>query len=67
MDSPIDTGNRLLRLAWKVNKKLCRFGNVPSYLVGAALYPIELLLTKIMREGPTVEIMLCRKKANTEA
>lgn len=32
-------------------------------LVGAAMYPVELLLTRIMKESDATEIMVCRKKA----
>ncbi|MEZ5363358.1 MAG: hypothetical protein R2748_13700 [Bryobacterales bacterium] len=33
-----------------------------GYALGAALYPLELLLRRIVREGPSAEIAICRKR-----
>lgn len=33
-----------------------------GHIAGAALYPIEVLLTRIVREGPSIELAICRKR-----
>jgi 2-polyprenyl-3-methyl-5-hydroxy-6-metoxy-1,4-benzoquinol methylase len=34
-----------------------------GFLLGALLYPLELLLVSTMRESPAIEIMVCRKRS----
>jgi SAM-dependent methyltransferase len=65
MNYPVDTASGLPRALWsaltlplRVNRRL---GQVTGFLLGAALYPFELLLTAGLREGPSTEFALCRK------
>jgi hypothetical protein len=32
-------------------------------VVGAALYPLELLLVTRLKEGPSTELMVCRRRS----
>lgn len=61
MNTPVDSSNRLLRRAWAGVDLLVRRGHLWGNLVGAALYPVELTLTRVLQEGPSTEIVVCRK------
>jgi SAM-dependent methyltransferase len=61
MNTPVDSDSALLRRLFAGVHFLAR-RNVTGWLVGAVLYPIELVLTRFLREGPTTEIVLCRKR-----
>ncbi len=62
MNDPIDQTNTFLRLAWQTMLVLVRKVNFLGLILGAALYPWELLLTCYLKESPTTEIMICRKQ-----
>lgn len=59
---PVDSGKRWRWDLWSKRMlpliKQERWGGV----VGAALYPAEVLLTRVLRESPSMEIMVCRKR-----
>jgi SAM-dependent methyltransferase len=63
MNTPIDSANVVLRHAWTGVNLLVRGGPRRAWATGAALYPLELGLTRIVREGPSTEIVACRKSA----
>ena len=57
MNDPIDSTNRFLkRFYWKIEK----FASKNEFL-GFILYPIELFLLVFIKEGPSTEIMVCKK------
>jgi len=61
MNYPIDTRHAIWRRLWggltyPVQRSEC-FGHA----LGAALYPLEVVLTGLLREGPSTELMICRK------
>ena len=61
MNDPIDQTNFFLRRGWQMIFGLfCRI-NAIGFLWGMALYPVELFLTRYLRESPTTEMMVCRK------
>ncbi|HQU33374.1 MAG TPA: class I SAM-dependent methyltransferase [Thermoanaerobaculaceae bacterium] len=62
MAAPTDTrhGGRNERI-WNAAMSPVRWGEPIGWLMGAALYPLELLLTAWLRESPAIEIMVCRK------
>jgi SAM-dependent methyltransferase len=61
MNTPVDSDSLFLHRAWTVVNLLVRRGPRWGNFVGAALYPAELLLTRLIREGPSTEIVVCRK------
>jgi len=61
MNAPVDTNNRLLPLTWRLVKSTARRGNAMSNITGCVLFPLELFLTSICKEGPSTEIMICKK------
>ncbi len=60
MNHPTDSRSRLARLAWTAMVAPAALAEPLGWLVGAALYPLDLALTSVMRESPTTEIMVCR-------
>lgn len=61
MSNPIDSHNWLFKLPWRITKYFIARSEVVGFAVGAALYPLELVLTSLLEESPTTEIMICRK------
>jgi SAM-dependent methyltransferase len=59
MNTPVDSDSAFLRHLFPVVHQLAR-GRLTGWLLGAALYPFELALTRLLREGPTTEIVVCR-------
>ncbi len=63
MSAPTDTRHRemLERLWEKVIVSPVRRGEWVGLMIGALLYPLELLLVSTLKESPAIEIMVCRK------
>jgi SAM-dependent methyltransferase len=61
MNGPIDTDSRALRLWWAGLSRLVRRSEILGWVAGAALFPVELALTTVLRESPTTELMVCRR------
>jgi SAM-dependent methyltransferase len=63
MNAPLDTRSRFHRAWWRALAGVAsRSGTVGGWL-GALLYRPELALIARLREGPSTEIMLCRRLA----
>lgn len=62
MNAPSDATNPLLRGCWRVLEGV--LARVPALggLIGALLYPLELLLVSRLGESPTTEVVVCRKR-----
>lgn len=60
MNNPIDSRNRLFKFYWKVMSFAAEFPPIGA-VAGALLYPIELALTALLREGPSTEIAVAVK------
>lgn len=58
MNSPADSESRARALTWKLMTGPARLGEPLGYAVGAALYPIERLLTRVKRESASTEVMV---------
>lgn len=61
MNYPTDSTSRLARLAWTAMVAPAALAEPLGWLVGAVLYPVDLVLTSLCRESPTTEIMVCRR------
>jgi 2-polyprenyl-3-methyl-5-hydroxy-6-metoxy-1,4-benzoquinol methylase len=61
MNAPVDTRNRFLRVFWKLITSTAKKGEFASNVTGCVLYPIESFLTTIGKEGPSTEMMICKK------
>jgi len=61
MNGPVDTRWPGFLTLWNMYARILSLGNPIGYAAGAVLYPLELLLLRVVRESPTTEIMICRK------
>ena len=66
MNDPIDYPHTFYSHILQYMFKLIHKINILGIIIGAILYPIELLLTRYLREGPSTEIMICRKPNLTQ-
>jgi SAM-dependent methyltransferase len=62
MNSPIDSANPVLRSLWRVIEGVLVRAPRVGGVVGAILYPIELFLGSHLSEGPSTEVIVCRKR-----
>ena len=62
MNYPADTTSRLLRWAWTAMVAPAALGEPLGWALGAVLYPLERSLVRRMRESPSTELMVCRRK-----
>ena len=61
MNAPIDSKSRLHRRWWSTLRRAVHKRQAIGEIVGAALYPIELALVSRLLEGPSTELMVCRR------
>jgi len=61
LNSPIDSRSRLLRASWRLLATASAHWNIVGGVLGAMIYPIELALVTPLREGPSTELMICRR------
>jgi SAM-dependent methyltransferase len=62
MNDPIDSNNPLFKLFWTALMLAVSLHNVAGSAIGGVLYPLELLLTRVVKEGPSTEILICKKR-----
>jgi SAM-dependent methyltransferase len=65
MNRPLKSSNALLALTWRFIVRITRMTHRP-YLgrwLGALLYPIDLVCSRLMSTGPSTEMMICRLRA----
>jgi SAM-dependent methyltransferase len=63
LNTPLDTGSRLLRAWWKFVLETVGRANPLGAVVGAVAYPFELVLVGRVHDGPSTELMVCRRPA----
>lgn len=61
MNSPVDSKSVVARAIWDWITWPARRSETYGNLLGATLYPFELALTAIVREGPSTEVAVCRR------
>jgi SAM-dependent methyltransferase len=61
MNAPLDSDSALLRRWWAGVHRLASRSERLGAAIGAALYPLESALVARLREGPSSEIMICRR------
>jgi len=62
MNTPIDSNSSFLHCWWAVLSSTLRRWPRSAGALGAVLYPAELVLTSLLREGPSTELVVCRKR-----
>jgi SAM-dependent methyltransferase len=63
MNYPLDSTSRVLHSLWHRKARWVERSELAGWLGGAMLYPFELAALRLCREGPSFEIMVCRKPA----
>jgi hypothetical protein len=61
MNYPADVRSAFLRRLWELCTLPAVYLNPLGHIYGPALLPLDFFLTKILREGPSTEILICRK------
>jgi ubiquinone/menaquinone biosynthesis C-methylase UbiE len=59
-NDPVDSQNRFVKKLWAINTGYSRKYKWFDKIIWPLLYPIELLLTNIVKESPAQEVMVCR-------
>lgn len=62
MNTPIDSNSRALGFSWRVVSGICQRSHQTGGVLGCLLFPLELLLTGIAKEGPSTELVVCRRR-----
>lgn len=62
MNTPIDSQSRLLHLWWRAVTGVCVRSHRAGALLGGLLFPFELLLTALATDGPSTELVVCRRR-----
>jgi SAM-dependent methyltransferase len=62
MNSPVDTRYSVAEKYWEMAMLTVRRIELAGFFIGGFMYPIELLLTRLMKESPSTEIMVCKKE-----
>ena len=66
MNYPADTRGKVARWAWTAMVAPAALAEPLGWTVGRPLAPIDRWLTRWVRESPTTEIMVCRKRAGAD-
>lgn len=61
MNAPLDTRSNWPFLLWRLLKSPLRIFNFLGFFYGAMLFPFEVLLTRLLKESPSTEMMICQK------
>ena len=62
MNTPVGSASRLLRAWWQLVMKLAPRSEVIGWMLGAGLYPLEVALATVLRDGPSTKILVCRRR-----
>jgi SAM-dependent methyltransferase len=62
MNAPLDSKSAVLHRMWHRLQRLVKRSETIGAVVGALLFPFEITLVSIVREGPSTEAMVCRRR-----
>jgi 2-polyprenyl-3-methyl-5-hydroxy-6-metoxy-1,4-benzoquinol methylase len=62
MNTPVDTSSPALRLWWRGLSRAAAVHDRAGWALGAAVYPVELALTRAGRRGPSTKLIACRRR-----
>jgi SAM-dependent methyltransferase len=65
MNYPVDTRHRIWKALWGAFTYPVLKSEVFGQILGASMYPFEVLLTSLLSEGPSTEMMLCRRPSDS--
>src|SRR6266487_246232 len=61
MQTPSDMTSPIPAFIWRLSMVPVKLVPSVGHIYGAALFPLEMLFTKYLKESPSTEIMICRK------
>jgi hypothetical protein len=61
MNKPVDSTSGLFKKLWPRIYQYASRSEKSGAILGAFLFPIEMMLTRLFSESPTTEIMVCKK------
>jgi SAM-dependent methyltransferase len=64
MNYPVDSTSPLHRRCWKTLVLAMAAWHPLGAVIGAMLYPLEIVLVSRLKEGPSTELMVCRRLAD---
>jgi len=63
MNDPVDTTSKRHKRWWAGLTRRLNENPARGRAVGAMLFPVEVAATRVLREGPSTEVMVCRRPA----
>lgn len=61
MNTPVDSKSTIIKSIWQLMMMPVRELQFMGFVLGALLYPFEMILTSCLKEGPSTELMICEK------
>ena len=61
LNAPVDSKSRAHHAFWRGLARLASAAEPAGWAAGALLYPLDVSLGRLLREGPTTELMICRR------
>lgn len=61
MNYPVDSRNKLLIKMWQILLRVVPGREYLGYLMGTLFFMADAIITRLIKEGPTTEIMVCKK------
>ena len=65
MNYPADSDSKLVRWAWTAMVSPAMVSDLLGGLLGRVLFPLERRLVRTVRESPSTELMICRRRPST--
>lgn len=62
MNAPDDAAHPAMAQWWRIVTAVAQRGERLGWLAGASLFPVDLALTRMLREGPSTELAVCRRR-----
>jgi 2-polyprenyl-3-methyl-5-hydroxy-6-metoxy-1,4-benzoquinol methylase len=66
MNTPVSSESRSLRRWWRLVTRIAGRGEAWGWILGAALFPLEVALGRVRREGPSTKLAAWRRHAPTK-
>jgi SAM-dependent methyltransferase len=61
MEAPVDSASRIHRKTWSWWKTMAGRSEGAGFIAGAFAFPVELAAAALLREGPSIEMVACRR------
>jgi len=65
MNAPLDSRSRLAMQVWRLFLAPVRLFPWLGYIWGPILFPVEVIMTRLIKESPSTEMMICHKRADS--